>query len=44
MLKAQVGYSVKADSYEAGLETAQAVKKECKNAKVGFIFTSYCAT
>ena len=40
MLKSNVGYSVKADSYEAGLETATAATKDLKHAKLGLLYTS----
>jgi len=39
MLKSVVGYSIKEDSYEAGLETAENLK-ESKNLKLNMLYTS----
>ena len=40
MLKSNVGYSIKEDSYEAGLETATNSIKSLKNVKLNMLFTS----
>lgn len=40
MLKSNVGYSIKEDSYEAGLETATNSTKSLKNVKLNMLFTS----
>ncbi len=40
MLKSKIGYSINADSYMAGIETAQAATKDMSNAKLGLLYTS----
>ncbi len=40
MLKSKVGYSLKEDSYDVGVETATLAKQEKKDTKLGFLYTS----
>ena len=40
MLKSKIGYSVDANSFKAGAETATKASGELTNAKLGFLYTS----
>ena len=40
MLKSRVGYSLKEDAYEAGLETAKEATKSLNNVKINLLYTS----
>ena len=40
MLKSKVGYSLKEDSYEVGLETAKEATSSLSNVKLNLLYTS----